>query len=314
MRVALLAVVACGATRGQQQQPARRLPEGAPDGSMARTPFTVRNEGGALVTEVHVAMLDEHGHIQVPHGVTEAIVEIGCSDRDTVDDQLDTKYPNAFLLSFEPLLDKYAALAARGPARFEHGKKDRGVPLGRHHKRGVVLPLAVSKDGGEATIKVHRWAGCSSLFELNKDTAHSRLCLEGELERRRVPTITLERAISLVPPHLPIRLLKLDAQGTDVQLLQSVPPHFLHRRVQYIEFESIGAACTPIYVGQPGCDVATAHLRAIGYAVRNGTKDVCASMKGNPYAGGKKSIFGWGCEATLEFERMQGSRKGAAAA
>ena len=55
----------------------------------------------------------------------------------------------SFLLSFEPLVDKYALLLAKGTKRFVGSKKDIAVPLGRHHKRGVVLPFAVSPAGGD---------------------------------------------------------------------------------------------------------------------------------------------------------------------
>ena len=53
--------------------------------------------------------------------------------------------PDAFLLAFEPLLDKYATLLARGGPRFNgRGVVDRAVPLGHHHPRAVVLPIAVA--------------------------------------------------------------------------------------------------------------------------------------------------------------------------
>ena len=265
-------------------------------------PLDVRIEGNSLVTGLHVAMLDPTGAVVAPADVKYALLEIGCSDRDTLDDKLDQDYRDAFLLSFEPLMDKYAVLASRGTRRMAKGA-DRAVPVGHHHTRGVVLPIAVSAHGREANITVHRWAGCSSLSELNKAASHTRLCQDGEVERRRVPTITLERASRLVPAHLPIRYLKIDAQGTDIQLLMSVPPALLRSRVQALEFETIGPKCDPIYVGQPPCDVATRYLQSIGYRVKRGTNDACSEMasKGNPYVN-KQSRFGWGCEATMQFE------------
>lgn len=292
--MAAVAIPQSGGAREQRNEPLK---------DVLKTAFRVRNEGGTLVSELHIAMLDANGHVRVPPDVREAIVEVGCSDRDTVDDELDSKYRDAFLLSFEPLMDKYAVLAARGAKRVGV-RADRGIPLGHHHRRGVVLPLAVSAEGGEATIKVHRWAGCSSLRELNKDANHTRLCQEGEVERRRVPSITLEHALSLIPPQLPIKFLKLDAQGLDFDLLKAVPPHYLHRRVQYIELETISAKCDPIYIGQARCDEAGSYMRRIGYQTRNGTRDDCALNRINPYSN-RKSNFGWGCEIGMHLERTR---------
>ena len=269
-------------------------------------PLSVSFEGDSLVAGLHIAHLDGNGALVAPPAAEYAIIEVGCSDRNTVDEDLDKKWPGAFLVSLEPLLDKYAVLAGRGSTRIGKGR-DRGVPLGRHHERGVVLPVAVSTHGHEANITVHRWAGCSSLSDLNKDANYARLCQQGQVEKRRVPTITLEKTISLVPAHLPIRLLKLDAQGTDIQLLMSVDPRVLRRRVEYLQFETVGKNCKPIYVGQPPCDIASEYLKSIGFKVREGTVDACADMatKPDPYAD-KVSNFGWGCEANMYFERDRG--------
>ena len=117
------------------------------------------------------------GVIRVPPNTTELLVEIGCSDFHTLDeDELDLR-PGAFLVAFEPMLDKYAVLLARGsermvdrefpapggPGRRRQGE-DQAIPLGHHHRRGVVLPLAVSVDGGPTQMRVTKVAGCSSLL------------------------------------------------------------------------------------------------------------------------------------------------------
>ena len=49
--------------------------------------------------------------------------------------------------------------------------------------------------------------------------------------------------------------------------------------------------------------MATRYLQSIGYRVKRGTNDACSEMasKGNPYVN-KQSRFGWGCEATMQFE------------
>lgn len=254
---------------------------------------------------LHIAQLDANGSVLVPPTTSFGLLEIGCSDRDLLVEQLDGRpyRDGGFLLSIEPLLDKYAAIVnriARG------GPRDRGFRLGYYHPRAVALPLAVSPHGREATLTVHRVAGCSSLLALNPSSNHSRLChTSGELERRRVPTITLQRAIALLPSRLPIRLLKLDAQGMDVPLLKTVPPSILRDRVERIEFESIGRRCAPLYIGQPSCDEAGRYLQAIGFrATPTPRGDPCHVMTSNPYER-RTSLYGYGCEATLRYDNVR---------
>eukprot|EP00900_Chrysochromulina_parva_P006722 jgi/Chrpa1/16050/Chrysochromulina_OHIO_Genome00006609-RA len=100
--------------------------------------------GEHLLTTVHVAQVTPEGAIVVPPGTRRILFEIGCSDRDTMDEAELAKYNDSFLISFEPLLDKYARLLERGNIRYNRQQVDRATPLGHHHARGVVLPLAVS--------------------------------------------------------------------------------------------------------------------------------------------------------------------------
>ena len=52
------------------------------------------------------------------------------------------RFKNHFVVSFEPLLDKYASnLAARSKAVMR-------AALGHHHRRGVILPFAVGPNEG----------------------------------------------------------------------------------------------------------------------------------------------------------------------
>ena len=55
---------------------------------------TVTMQSDALLATMHVAHLSG-GTLAVPPGLTSAVIEIGCSDRDTMDDkELDTHFPN----------------------------------------------------------------------------------------------------------------------------------------------------------------------------------------------------------------------------
>lgn len=233
---------------------------------------TVTMQGDALLATMHVAHLSG-GTLALPPGVTSAVIEIGCSDRDTMDDEeLDTHFPNSFLLSFEPLVDKYALLLAKGTKRFVGSKKDIAVPLGRHHQRGVVLPFAVSPAGGDINFTVSAVSGCSSMAQIHPQSRYKNIlrgwglkCDEA-FEKRIVPSITLEQALRLTG-ELPVLRLKIDAQGVDLQLVRSVPPAYFSRRVETVELEFAGDNCkeNPLYVGQASESEVVGYMASLGY-------------------------------------------------
>ena len=109
-----------------------------------------------------MAPLDGHGAIPMPNNTSHVVLEIGCSDRNTLDEELLPHDPSAFLVSFEPMLDKYAVLLARGTTRYFGEQNDRAVPLGHHPQRGVVLPIAITPHGGAVAFNIAKTAGCSS--------------------------------------------------------------------------------------------------------------------------------------------------------
>jgi len=79
----------------------------------------------ALYATTQVAKL-EAGRIALPPSanVTELLVEIGCSDLMTLDHDHLPRAPTAFLIAFEPMLDKYAVLLARGSQRMYVNKRN----------------------------------------------------------------------------------------------------------------------------------------------------------------------------------------------
>ena len=172
---------------------------------------------GQLLATTHIAMLSPDGQfLRIPRRTEYILLEIGCSDWDTLDEtEIDRHRGRGFLVSFEPLLDKYAVLLARGTQRFHGTQHDMAVPLAHHHRSGVVLPLAVSPRGGPVNITVHKRAGCSSLLRANRTATATwgRLC-NHVLETRHVESLSLLQAMRLAgPPSMPIRFLKIDAQG-----------------------------------------------------------------------------------------------------
>ena len=135
-------------------------------------PVQARSNG--LFATVQIAQLP-NGRLEIPPNMTLAI-EIGTSDRDTLDAELLRRNKNWFLLSLEPLSDKYA----RGLARNAAGGGDEFQGLGHHHKRGLILPLAVgdvpTEGGSTLTFNVGRNAGCSSLLPINGDSNRLKWC------------------------------------------------------------------------------------------------------------------------------------------
>ena len=185
---------------------------------------------GQLLATTHIAMLAPDGRsLRMPRRTEYVILEIGCSDWDTLDEkELDKHQGRGFLVSFEPLLDKYAVLLARGTQRYHGTQHDMAVPLAHHHRHGVVLPLAVSPAGGPVNITVHKRAGCSSLLRANRTATATwgGLCRH-VLETRHVESVSLQQAMRLAgPPSMPIRHLKIDAQGIAYRLhLIRAPMH-----------------------------------------------------------------------------------------
>lgn len=215
-----------------------------------------------LFVTTQVATL-QNGAIQVPEDTDGIIMEIGCSDRNTADNEILPFYPKSFLISFEPMLDKYSVLMSRGTERFHSNQRDKSVPLGRHHPRGVVLPFAVAPVGGQYQFYVSAIAGCSSLLHLNKKTKWGRWCLK-RLENRTVDAISVNDAISLAPAHLPIQHLKLDVQGLDGAIIKAIPLKFL-AKVKKIEFESFNPECNALYHTQIECPVIASYLKEQGF-------------------------------------------------
>jgi FkbM family methyltransferase len=235
-----------------------------------------------VVLPVHAAALHANGTFSaIPHGASPIIVEIGTSDRDTLDVELLPRLPSAFLVSFEPLIDKYArALARRKPS---DKVKDGWEPLGMHHERGLILPMAVGPVSANASMAgelqsfhVARNAGCSSLLNINhapyrgplRRAASERapqvfglLCRPGA-ERRQVWVVPLSRALQWIGHQ--VDFLKVDAQGMDLRVVLS-GGSLLRRHVRHMVLEVVGDECAPLYHGQPRCSHVVKRLAAEGF-------------------------------------------------
>ena len=108
-------------------------------------------------------------------------------------------------------------------------------------------------------------AGCSSLLEPMADGGWAPWC-KAPLERRAVPAITLSSALALAG-ELPIRLLKVDAQGVDTDLFRQTPKAML-RRVQAVSLElhKHTAHCRgKLLYKRELCPAAVATLASLGF-------------------------------------------------
>ena len=114
--------------------------------------------GTRLTAEIDLAWLNANGTLQLPENVTDIMIEIGANSRNTMDIEVLPKRATSFLITFEPILDKYATLLSR------NSRADTKSILGRHHTRGTVLPYAVAANDGFATFHMSPVDGCSSLL------------------------------------------------------------------------------------------------------------------------------------------------------
>ena len=179
-----------------------------------------------MIVPVHVALTLPNGTFAaLADWLGRFVLEVGASDRNTADVELLPRWSDAFLVTAEPLLDKVArALARRVPA---HRVLDHYEPLGRHHERGLALPIAVgptnTPEGELQTFHVGAVAGCSSLANVSKAPARGKFgaWCHNTLEERAVWTVPLKALLGRLPAHARVALLKIDAKGFDLNVVAS---------------------------------------------------------------------------------------------
>jgi FkbM family methyltransferase len=212
----------------------------------------------SLSVLTHIAVL-ENGKLPLPPFTDSIIIEVGTSDRDTADKEILPAYPNASLISVEPLIDKYAKALVRHPMAMH--KFDTFQPLSQHHPRGIVLPLAIGPHEGIQEFKVSGNSGCASLLEVNNDTKWGAWCKDIR-ERRHVVTVTLARLLSWI--SLPsVAFLKLDTQGLDLDVVRSGGA--LLGMVERISMEVVADDCNHLYAGQPNCTTIVSTMSQLGF-------------------------------------------------
>ena len=252
---------------------------------------TLLAEGSERVVRASLDLLELDGaqHFPVPDGITHIVVEIGCNGHGLL---WNTPFgkdirgirkgvglsqePHVLLVSFEPLLDKYAtylSIQNRGSSGRDAitSASQTSPPIGWSVPgRAVVLPYAVGSSEDYADFHVAKTDGCSSMLPINNSMKKwsgdgsrfmSGVC-GSEAATRRVPVISLRTILGWFPNHK-IAFVKIDAQGYDLHVALSAGDAI--SRIEWLELEITGNKWHLPYVGAEKCSDVMAQLAAVGF-------------------------------------------------
>lgn len=214
-----------------------------------------------IVVKIHTHMLTSDGFLKIPPAFKKVAIEVGANDRDTMDTEYLPSNTDTFLITFEPILDKYATLMARFPRG-----KDKFQPLGYHNPRGMVFPIAIVRQEDEGKMMSFTMSGvdgCSSLMDLDGG-AHdwAPWCFD-VIEKRQVPTISLHTVLGLIQSDIEITHMKIDAQGYDMIVVESGGDRI--SRISSLCMEVVGDNHNPLYKSQPKCTSISEKMNVIGF-------------------------------------------------
>ena len=166
---------------------------------------------------------------------------------------------NDFLISFEPLLDKYAMLLSEYKADVTERR-----PLGFQHQRGLVFPFAVGCDDRYTPFTVTTYDMCSTVLGMTSgSTGYWPEACSNAVDKRMVPCITLRHVIESWLSGQEVFYLKIDAQGFDLNVVQSAGP--MLRKVEHIELEGACDRVSGLYASAPNCSTIWNHMNRAGY-------------------------------------------------
>ena len=97
-------------------------------------------------------------------------------------------------------------------------------------KNSIAIPCAISSSEGLAEFYHYEGPGCSSILPPNPIASSDKipdLCKKVK-SIERICSISLETVINFIPDHIPIELLKVDAQGIDLSIVKSAKSN-LHK-------------------------------------------------------------------------------------
>ena len=237
------------------------------DGAIRTGPFGVH-------AWIQVASLTK-GALVVPPEVNELWIDVGTNSfGDSIYGDHKGKIPqNVFVLAFEPLLDKYAAMLAKNSPRLSWDS--RFVSPGQYHRQGIIFPFAIGKDG-LANFTVSTMDGCSTLGDFNgvhhfaDDNSRKRqIGCSASSQTRSVPSVKLEAIIDLLPRDRDwqYQYMKVDAQGFDLQVAESAGKYL--KKFQSVLLESYPDGCHQIYTQAFTCRQIYDRMVSHGFYVKD---------------------------------------------
>ena len=218
------------------------------------------------------------GKLPIPTGITHVVIEIGCSGFDRAwDSGINanssigiapdipiSQQEHVLLLSFEPLLDKYARYLSIMPSA-SSGPMSKPARLGWSVPgRAIVLPYAVGEPEGFTEFHVHDNDGCSSLLAVeNTGQAVGPAGCFKERERRRVPVISMRTILEWLPTSVRIAHAKIDAQGYDLRVAKSAGDGL--SRIESLTMEVTADTLHLPYSGADKCMDVVNYLQSVGF-------------------------------------------------
>ena len=166
-----------------------------------------------------------------------------------------------FLISFEPLLHKYAMLLSSGKQNPKHRQA-----LGLSQERRMIFPFAVGCTTSRVTsFGVSEMDYCSSMLatqdpkKIRKDL-HSCLRIA---EQRQVPCISLKHIIQTWLSEKDIYYLKVDAQGMDLEIMRSAGS--MISKIRKVQLEAACDTSPKAYPAAPNCSTIWNYMTRSGF-------------------------------------------------
>lgn len=239
-------------------------------GLASSTGLLESNGENGLFAKIQVAKWPfELNFEHLPSKPTTFYIEIGAHNSDTLVDHLEAQFAQgAFLITFEPLLDKYADLLSR----FGVEPNNRAY-LGMQTHRNMILPIAVGCNG-TAQFHVTPADGCSSLLQPRGEDFENdprlagwndwmaRVCATAA-ESRWVPCVTLEHVIGHWLTSSDVEYLKVDTQGFDLSVVLSAGHQLSKLKSVSLEVQCDHVA--KLYRGAPNCTTVYAEMLRRGF-------------------------------------------------
>ena len=242
---------------------------------------------GALFADLQILALDPNtGRINVPPGAR-IWVDVGTNSRNTLasTEARCAGNEDVFVISFEPLLGQYCRLTA---AQRSDSMSHLGTCIGSRDlndtemiPNGIVIPMAVGSSDSIQEFRVSAIDGCSSLLATNDEASKDDrgdtfwgLCLD-TMEIRKVPTMTLHTLFDrLLPEGAVIDYLKVDSQGTALDVIESAGPEYLDR-IQAVVVDALIDGFVPLYAGQNTCSESLLAAQGWGFYIAPNGTEVC---------------------------------------